>query len=55
MYNMVCLGLGIDGEESTEEEVVINESNDVNKIHLQPRRVDFLFLETVTDANTGQQ
>lgn len=29
MYNMVCLGLGIDGEESTEEEVVINESNEV--------------------------
>ena len=42
MYNMVCLGLGIDGEESTEEEVVINESNDVAENdtrtteHLQP-------------------
>ncbi len=57
MYNMVCLGLGIDGEESTEEEVVINESNDVNEN--TPSTTEEPTVEppvpietTVTDANT---
>ena len=54
---MVCLGLGIDGEESTEEEVVINESNDVNEntpsTTEEPTVDPPVPIETtVTDANT---